>query len=508
VITKVTHGWRPGGLVAYLMGPGTTEAHVRPRVIASWDGLDAGWQPDFGPRDEFDFRLGPLIGALHVPATRAGLPVSGKGQSGRGYVWHCSVRLGPEDRTLADAEWAGIARRLLDGAGIATTDDDGGPRWIAVRHADDHIHIAAVLVREDTGRRFWPHHDYRGLRRIARELEAELGLTRTAAADRTATRRPQRAELEIAVRQGVEPARTELARVARQVATAATTPEEFVDELRGRGYLVELRRLPSGDLIGYKIARNAVEPVWFSGGKLATDLSMPKLIARWALSAERPDIPTSQARTALCQTRESLVRAKDVVRGSRHNHATENTDGIAHAVADVITAVSVATGGALDAAADRYDRAARAPFRPVPPVGPAGLELRSLARQLIRAGRITGKSDALALLGVLVALAAVVHEIAAWRSAQGRIHQCPAASDTAALIRHQADKLRSTRPENRSRRKEATVRPGLDRPAGHARTPVPSQRRACRGVCRRGCLRGISRRPRLQQRERQPAPAG
>lgn len=397
MITKVTHGWRPGGLVAYLMGPGTAEAHVRPRVIASWDGLDAGWQPDLGPRDEFDFRLGPLIGALHVPATRAGLPVSGKGQAGRGYVWHCSVRLGPEDRTVPDEEWAGIARRLLDGAGIATADDDGGPRWIAVRHADDHIHIAAVLVREDTGRRFWPHHDYRGLRRTARELEAELGLTPTAAADRTAARRPQRAELEITARQGVEPARTELARAVRRAAIATITPDEFVDELRSHGYRVQLRRLPSGDPIGYKIARNAAAPVWFSGGKLAPDLSMPKLIARWASAAEQFDGSTLQAGSALHQARESLVRAKEFVRGSRHTSVAENADGIAHAVADVITAVSVASGGALDAAADRYDRAARSPFRPVPPVGPAGRELRSLARQLIRAGRITGsQSDALA----------------------------------------------------------------------------------------------------------------
>ena len=50
------------------------------------------------------------------------------------------------------------ARELLDGAGIAKQGDVGGPRWVAIRHAEDHIHIAAVLVRQDTSRRFWPHH--------------------------------------------------------------------------------------------------------------------------------------------------------------------------------------------------------------------------------------------------------------------------------------------------------------------------------------------------------------
>ena len=45
MITKVVHGWRPAGLLAYLLGPGTAEVHQAPRVIASWDGLDAAWQP-------------------------------------------------------------------------------------------------------------------------------------------------------------------------------------------------------------------------------------------------------------------------------------------------------------------------------------------------------------------------------------------------------------------------------------------------------------------------------
>lgn len=484
MITKVTHGWRPGGLVAYLMGPGTAEEHARPRMIASWDGLDAGWQPEIGPDGDFDFRLGPLIGALHVPATRAGLPVSGQAPSGRGYVWHCSARLSAEDRTLSDREWAGVARRLLGGAGIATTDDLGGPRWIAVRHADDHIHSAAVLVREDTGRRFWPHHDYRGLRRTAQELEAELGLAPTASADRTAARHPQRAELEIAARQGVEPARTELGRAVRQAATATTTPQGFAGELRRHGYLVELRLLPSGDPIGYKIARKAAAPVWFSGGKLAPDLSMPKLIARWASIAELPDAESSPTRIVLRKTRESLERAKEVVHRSRHDHATESADGIAHALGDVFTAVGVASGGTMDEAVDRYDRAARAPFLPVPPSGPTGFELRSLARQLIRDGRTTGsQSDMLALFSVLIALAAVVHEIGAWRSERGHVHQGTAARDASELIRLCAEELRSVRPERRSHRTEATARPrrlapstqGPNQPTGPARRPVLSQ---------------------------------
>ena len=42
MITKVVHGWRPGGLLAYLMGPGRAEVHRDPRVVASWDGRVRG----------------------------------------------------------------------------------------------------------------------------------------------------------------------------------------------------------------------------------------------------------------------------------------------------------------------------------------------------------------------------------------------------------------------------------------------------------------------------------
>lgn len=47
-----------------------------PRVIATWDGRDAGWQPALrggvGGRE-----LGPLIRALRAPAVAAGLDERG-----------------------------------------------------------------------------------------------------------------------------------------------------------------------------------------------------------------------------------------------------------------------------------------------------------------------------------------------------------------------------------------------------------------------------------------------
>ena len=207
MITKVLHGWKVGGLVVYLMGPGRAQEHESPRVIAAWDGRDAAWQP-------VGKDLGPLIRALRAPAVAAGLPeqkVDGK----RGYVWHLSVRVADHDRVLSDAEWAGIARELLHGAGVAETGDAGGPRWLAIRHADDHIHVAVVLVRQDTCRRFSPSMDYYRLRETARRIEQRMGLTLTAVADGTAAPASGRGEIEKARRQGREPARAELARAVR-----------------------------------------------------------------------------------------------------------------------------------------------------------------------------------------------------------------------------------------------------------------------------------------------------
>jgi hypothetical protein len=89
---------------------------------------------------------------------------------------------------------------------------------VAVRHAPDHIHIMATLARQD-GIRPTVWNDFRRVRDACQEAERWFGLRSTAAADRTAARRPTRAETEQAARRGW--AAAPRATLRRKVAAAA-----------------------------------------------------------------------------------------------------------------------------------------------------------------------------------------------------------------------------------------------------------------------------------------------
>ncbi|MYV97621.1 mobilization protein, partial [Streptomyces sp. SID3343] len=129
-------GPRTIGLLAYLYGPGKAEEHVDPHIVASFDGM----APDPG-RDPGD-SLKPLERVLDRPLLA--LP---KEERPKNHVWHCSVRAAATDRILTDQEWGDVARRMVAATGIDPDGDDAGCRWVAIRHADDHIHIIANLVR-------------------------------------------------------------------------------------------------------------------------------------------------------------------------------------------------------------------------------------------------------------------------------------------------------------------------------------------------------------------------
>jgi len=137
VIGKVLRGTNAGRLLYYLYGPGKANEHTDPHLVAGF--ADPGeLEPERRPGGSPDLRR--LAGLL--AQTLAAL-------AGPGYdkpVWHCAVRAAPGDRVLSDAEWAQVAAGIMDRTGLAPAGDELGVRWVAVRHADDHIHVVATLA--------------------------------------------------------------------------------------------------------------------------------------------------------------------------------------------------------------------------------------------------------------------------------------------------------------------------------------------------------------------------
>ena len=283
VIGKVLRGTDARRLLYYLYGPGKANEHTDPHLVAGF-GDPAELEPERRLSGAPDLRR--LAGLLAQPLAAL---------AGPGYdkpVWHCSVRAAPEDRVLSDAEWAQVAARIMHRTGLAPEGDDLGVRWVAVRHAADHVHIVATLARQDGTRpKVW--NDFYHVREACLEAERRFGLRRTAPGDRTAARRASRAESEQAARRGWgEPPRHTLRREVCTAAAGAATEQEFFARLRQAGVLVRLRHSVAnpGEVTGYAVGLSQHTArdggvIWYGGGKLAPDLTLPKLRARWASPA-------------------------------------------------------------------------------------------------------------------------------------------------------------------------------------------------------------------------------
>ncbi|MBR7675506.1 mobilization protein [Streptomyces daliensis] len=289
MIAKISSGKSTAGLIGYLYGPGRANEHTDPHLVASWD----GFAPDPGRTDDFTATKKLLVADLDLHLKQA----RRLGRAPERHVWHCSLRAAESDHILTDEDWATIARRVVAATGIAPDNGPDGCRWIAVRHAPDHIHIAATTVRGDLRpARHW--NDYLTADRELEAVETEYGLRQLVRGDRTAAKRPTRAEQEKAHRtRHTQTARERLRTTVRTMIAAATSTEEFLDLLdRTDGIALQVHRFPSGDVRGYKIAlegdtNTAGQPVWFAGSTLAPDLSLPKI--RQRLDATKT-APTSQ----------------------------------------------------------------------------------------------------------------------------------------------------------------------------------------------------------------------
>jgi hypothetical protein len=411
------------GLLAYLYGPGRSDEHLDPHIVAGFAMLG---MPDPG-RDEHS-TLTALARHLDAPValrnSEFGTPVTD-------HVWHCPVRTAPEDRYLSDAEWAEIAQRIVTAAGIAPEGDDLACRWIAVRHADDHIHILATTVRED-GRRPKLHDSGKRVGNECREIEKDYGLRRLNKGDRTATRAPSQAEMHKVTRLGWEQtSRAWLQDRIRAAIPHATSAEELLAYLEADDVMVKPRRGPSGDLLGYSAGRPGDlnqngEQIYHPGGKIAPDLTLPKLRARLengtpeehpTARRNRPDTPWQHATEALDAFRYDTSGTGE----GADSRGQAQIAGLGELIEATAQTAPAELRAELRTAARAFAHAQRSQIRAEHHTA-AGL--RAAARDLVNAG--TGKDgSALAVLLSTLIWSAILAE--RWHTARSHAQQAASA---------------------------------------------------------------------------------
>lgn len=337
------------GLMVYLAGPGRTNEHTEPHLVAGDTALMA-WHDDAElGRDS------ALAIARHLdrPHTAYDVDVSG------GHVWHCSLSLRADEGALTDEQWSAVANDFVKAMEFDDNEGTKAPcRWVAVRHGvsqngNDHIHLAVNLVRED-GTKASIHNDFRRAQAAARALEVNHGLEplESVSAER-ATRGYDPAEREAQARSrarakhdrerrkaGVDaPAwekltgaerqakiagelrsdqpRYRLALKVRAASTASESEAEFVRRMRRTGLLVRPRFADGRtDVItGYSVAQRpeaGERPIWYGGGHLGRDLTLPRLRDGW------PDTPTGA--TDAAAEWNAAKRGRRVVTEGREAH--------------------------------------------------------------------------------------------------------------------------------------------------------------------------------------------
>lgn len=422
MVPDVSTGSDSRGLIAYLFGPGRRDEHTNPHIVAAWDMAGA---PDPGrdPAATYTQLAKRLDHHVDLRTRELG------GKKPPHHVWHCPVRTAPGDRYLTDAEWADVARRVVHATGITSDSDERACRWIAVRHADDHIHIMATTVRAD-GRRPRTHQDGRRAQAECRRIEAEFGLRRLKSGDLTAPRTPTGAERAKAERQGNSvTARHWLRERAYAVAAAVHTEADYFTGLQSLGIKVKTRLgSESGDVIGYSLAvpgdtNNAGEPVWYGGSKLAPDLSINRLRERLPDQevADRPRFAADPAEP--WQHTITAIQTAHIVLDSDDDAAAQ-----AHLAAfgDTLYNIASATPGPhraeLRAAASAFNRASRSTTRADHQAAHA---LRQAAKELVFASNEPG-GLAIALLFATVHLARAA---AKWHEQRGHEQQAAAADE-------------------------------------------------------------------------------
>ena len=484
-----------GGLLRYLFREGRAGEHglaadhAAPRLIAAWDSDLTRLEPGRTAAGRRDVRA--LAAALAAPVTAAAVDPATKP------VYHLAIAAAKDpatgqllDKLLTDGQWADIAAEYMHQIGLAKRGDEQAVRWVAVRHADDHVHVVATLARQD-GRRVFPRNDHYRAREASLTVEARYDLIRTSPAGRTSPRPPSRGEtrkhqsiVDARLRAGrpapPAPDRLVLRHLVRAAAAGSSGWEDFTERLRQSG--VQLRPRMSerdpGQITGYAVAlpghSDSGQAIWFGGGKLAPDLTLPQLQRRWGgheLNAHPAEAgnasgrrPRSGAQSAAGQpqsttdrfglTREERQRLWQAAQDAATRAAAQITATVEHgadprlagdaawAAADLLAVVAQLTerraGGPYTDAARAFEHAGRDQRRTGHVRTPAGRRLRTTTTAL-SAVRVALPSEARQLLQLTQRLIALVDAVA-------RLRQTQAYAAQAAAARAAAERLRALQP--------------------------------------------------------------
>src|SRR5690606_10104058 len=235
----------------------------------------------------------------------------------------------------------------------------------------------------------------------------------------------------------------------RRAVAGAIGEEEFFDRLAAAGLLIRKRIAPSGDLLGYKVAlpddRNKDgEPVFYSGSKLAPDLSLPRVRERWTLPADAasadgsypeqpamPDVtgPAFARRRATAATWQALL----IIDHGDDGTAKAQIAAVGE-VLDALAKTSAAhTRAELREAAFAFERASRSHVRAVRGHDRA---LRQAARDLVHSGPALGRGEDGATTAMLIDMAFFLATAAAnWHAKKHHSQQAAAARQAAEHLR-------------------------------------------------------------------------
>lgn len=316
MIPNVTKGADMGGLVRYLVGPGRANEHENPHVVGgdefavAWHGnevLDRGSAAEIAayldePRKVFGTEMRARVSEYDAETGEA-RAAGWKDQ----YVWHCSLSVSAADGPLSGEQWDAVTRTFMDEMGFTEASGKAPARWVAIHHGlskegNDHVHIAASMVREDGTRWDGRWRDFLHAQEACREIEVAHGLTPVEGrARQTAERGEKPAERATADRDGHElTAAKDLEHRVRAAAVASTSEAEWVRRVRADGVMIKpYFAAGSTDVVsGYRVARRPSRsdqrPVFYGGGRLARDLSLPRVRETWPA----PDLAAADAASA------------------------------------------------------------------------------------------------------------------------------------------------------------------------------------------------------------------